>query len=764
MEPIILKKVNTHNLKNVSVEIPRGSMCLVVGVSGSGKSSLFIDTLHPEALYSYMETVGQTSGIWGARREKPDLEETSGLSPTIVIDSRGLPGHPWSSTAEVTDTASALRLLIHNCGHPWCFSCKHEIEVKDVESVVSTLISKPQGTKLVLTSPLTSADKKTLLRAGFTKIIKNGIALDIEDLTDIEGNIEVVIDRIIIKQGTASRIAQSVELAYKLSSGSVKVYLNDIPFTWSEKAVCPDCGRIIPQSSPGLFSRFSLKGKCPDCNGTGKSENEPCLSCNGSGFSTSAMSRLYRGYTISDFYNMTFMELHTVLTSISSETPLEKHALTRLIDGLDSIINDTSIGYLKLGREIQTLARGEVQLCRIARHLAGCFSHIIYIFDEPTSGLTKTERPLLYNIINKLKSKGNTVIVLEHDLDFVKHADYVIETGPGAGESGGEIVFSGTIKDFIKSDSPTARFLNIDLPSTNTGTPATNYYWKISGLTYRNIKNIDIKIPCSAFTIVSGNCASGKSSLLDALYHIVQNRRIPDLNIDYSKGSEFFTGDIQITSSINSPSNPHSTVASWLGITAFFRELLAQTPLARQKGYSSSRFSSKIKGGRCEKCLGRGRITAPVGFMSEMTLVCPACEGARFNSETLDIRWRGKNINDILKMTLNEIGSFFINHEKIINKIKFIQEAGLGYLNAGQETGTLSGGEFQRIALARELSKSRKKSSLYLIDDISSGLHISDMELLGNLIIRLTQSGHTVVAADDSGFMTRFAHNVINLA
>lgn len=763
MEPIVLKNVNTHNLKNVSVEIPRGCICLVAGISGSGKSSLFIDTLHPEALYSYMETVGQSSGIWGVRREKPDLEEATGLSPTVVINSRGLPGHPWTGAGEVTDTTSALRLLIHNCGRPYCLKCNREIEVKDVESVVASLISKPEGTKVILTSPLSSGNKQALMRAGFTKIFKDGNTLDIEELEEIEGITEVIIDRIIIKPGSASRITQSVEMAFRMSSGTVKVYINNTAHIWSEKAICPECAEVIPPSSPGMFSRFSIKGKCPSCGGLGNINNIKCHLCEGSGFSKAALSRIYRGKTIVDFYKMTFDELKFFLQSFTPESVLEKHSVLKLLDGLVSIINDTAIGYLKIGREIQTLARGEIQLCRIARHLASCFSHIIYIFDEPASGLTKTERPLLYKIFNKLKARGNTVIILEHDLDFINHADWIIETGPGAGETGGKIVFSGTPDEFKLSDTITSKLFHRDLRDLQPSSLISRYKWTVTGLHYRNLKNLDLEIPCGAFTVFEGSCGSGKSTALDALYCIIQNRKIPGLDINSTKGGEYFTGDIQIASSINSPSNPHSSVASWLGISPLFRDLLASTPLAKQKGYSVSRFSSKIKGGRCEQCLGRGRITAPVGFMSEMTLLCPGCDGARYNSETLDIRWRGKNIYDILQMTLNEIGSFFINHEKIINKIKYIQEAGLGYLTAGQETGTLSGGEMQRIALARELSKTRKKSSLYLIDDISSGLHVHDMELLGQLIIQLTQSGHTVIAADDSGFMSHFAHQIINL-
>ncbi|MBN2723957.1 MAG: hypothetical protein JXR95_07815 [Deltaproteobacteria bacterium] len=764
-EVIFLQNVKTHNLKNIDVEIPKNVVCMVLGVSGSGKSSLFLDTLHPESLFRYLETISNGNGIWTKRREKPDVEDATGITPTIVVDPRSSFPVSGARAIEITELLYFLRLLFVSGAQPYCINCRSFLKVRDVQGVVREILTWEQGCKLIVTARCSGASLsvENLLSGGFTRILENGEVKDVEEITEGFNPVKyyhVIVDRLQLRENSASRLSQSVETAFRVSDGVVSVFRDGVSTTFSRNAVCEKCGFQIPSLSPGLFSRFNT-GKCDVCHGRGAVSGEGCISCSGMGYSENVSSWKFRNYSLTEILGMTFGEISEIFSEISPSNKVEGQLLSRILHDLNIICDTILLGDIKASEPIVNLSRGEIQLLRLAKVATGGFSGVVYILDEPSTGLTWRERSRVFEIINKLRNQSNTVIVLEHDLEFLKIADYVIETGPGAGVQGGEIIFTGNVADFYKSKTLTSQILrNLSAKKNYSVSGNYPYHFGFSSLKKNEILFQDIEMPCRALITVTGPMSGGKSTLLSIINDLFSEKKS---GCQVSYGGEYFTGGVEYITGIQAKANPHSTVASYLGFSSVFRELLAATILSKQRGWKAGRFSSKSKDGRCETCSGRGRITASVGHMSEMTIECPECAGTRFNADILEIKWRGKNINDILGLTLNEAADFFKNHAKIQSSIKPAQETGLGYLECGQETGTLSGGEFQRMVMARELTRKKKRPCLYIIDDATSGLHYKDMDTLGLLFRNMVEKGHTIIIADDSEYMIRYSDMNIDL-
>ncbi|QLY80489.1 excinuclease ABC subunit UvrA [Clostridium intestinale] len=902
-DKIIIKGAKVHNLKNVSLEIPRDKLVVFTGLSGSGKSSLAFDTLYAEGQRRYVESLSAYARQFLGQMNKPDVEYIEGLSPAISIDQKTTSKNPRSTVGTVTEIYDYLRLLYARIGTPHCPKCGKEITQQTVDQIVDHVMAMGEKTKIQILSPLVRGRKGThekildsIRKNGFVRARIDGEIYEItEEEVKLEKNnkhnIEAVVDRLVIKSDIERRLTDSLEMALKLSGGLViinKVGEEDVLF--SENFACADCGISIDELAPRLFSFNSPFGKCDHCDGLGtlmeidedlvipnkelsimegaiaswgdgrlkedawtfavlnslskkygfdlntpikdlprnivelllygtkgervsvdytkegikgtynhafegeinnlkrryrdtnsdliKGEvekfmsNNHCPKCKGHRLKPEALAVTVGEKNISEFTRLSVNDELSYINSLelSEKNKVISEQILKEIKSRLSFLKDVGLDYLDLARNSGTLSGGEAQRIRLATQIGSSLMGVLYILDEPSIGLHQRDNDRLIKTLKHLRDVGNTVIVVEHDDDTIKEADFVVDIGPGAGEHGGNIVAAGTL-DVIKNckESITGQYLRkekvVELPSERR--KGNGNFLSIKGAKENNLKNVNVKIPLGLLTMVTGVSGSGKSTLVNEVLYKGLYKIINRANIVPGKHKEI-TGYEDIDKIIDidqSPigRTPRSNPATYTGVFDIIRELFSQTTEAKMKGYKPGRFSFNVKGGRCEACSGDGIIKIEMQFLSDVYVPCEVCKGKRYNRETLDVKYKGKNIDDILNMTVEEGLKFFENLPRIKNKLETMYDVGLGYIRLGQPSTQLSGGEAQRIKLAYELSKRSTGKTLYILDEPTTGLHIDDVNRLTQIIRRLVEAGNSVVVIEHNLDMIKCADYIIDL-
>ncbi len=899
---LIIKGAREHNLKNVSVEIPRDSLVVFTGLSGSGKSSLAFDTIYAEGQRRYMESLSSYARQFLGIMEKPDVDSIDGLSPAISIDQKTTSKNPRSTVGTVTEIYDYLRLLYARVGVPHCPVCGKEIKKQSIDQVVDKVLALPEGTRFQILAPIAKGKKgefqkefQSAQKSGFSRVRVDGIVYDLSETIKLEKNIkhniEIIVDRLIMKDGIGSRLADSLETAFSLTEGTAVVdVIGGEEILFSQNFACSEHGSCMDELEPRLFSFNNPFGACPTCSGLGVfmrvSEDllvpNKKLSINdgaikGSGWSKTDSSTISGMYfnALAEKYNFTldtpFCEIPkdgqeaifygtkgerikmvrqneygsgTYMTEFEGiinnlerrykETTsdwsrrdieqymtqqscpdcggarLKKGPLAVTVGGLNiteltnmsirqclefiealqlsqkdqligkqiikeirsrlSFLCNVGLDYLTLSRSSGTLSGGESQRIRLATQIGSSLMGVLYILDEPSIGLHQRDNEKLLRSLMELRDLGNTLIVVEHDEDTMRSADYIVDVGPGAGVHGGEIVCAGTIDEIMKCErSLTGQYLSgkrkIEIPEKRrTG---NGKFLEIKGAKQNNLKGIDVKIPLGMLVAVTGVSGSGKSSLIN---EILYKKLATELN-----GARKFPGKHQeilglehLDKVINidqSPigRTPRSNTATYTGVFNDIRALFAQTADAKAKGYDQSRFSFNVKGGRCEACEGDGIIKIEMNFLSDVYVPCEVCRGARYNRETLEVKYKGKSISDVLDMTVEEALSFFENVPKIKKKLQTIFDVGLGYITLGQSATTLSGGEAQRVKLATELSKQSTGKTIYILDEPTTGLHTADVSKLIEVLTRLVEANNSVIVIEHNLDVIKTADYIIDL-
>ncbi|ABV34038.1 MULTISPECIES: excinuclease ABC subunit UvrA [Pseudothermotoga] len=883
MNNIKVKGARVHNLKNISVEIPKGKITVITGLSGSGKSTLAMDTIYAEGQRRYLESLSTYARQFLGELKKPDVDSIEGLSPAIAIDQRSVSHNPRSTVGTTTEVYDYLRVLFAKIGQPHCPSCGRPVEKKSVDQIVNDLFSKFQkGVRIYILSPI-AIDKKgsfkkefsALVAKGFVRAEVDGEIIRLEEIDELDKNkrhtIKLLIDRLILNSEEKYRIADDIEIAFRESNGFVEVKNIDSneTLTFSEHMMCPVCNIGLPEINPKLFSFNNPYGACPHCHGLGynlqvdpqlvlntnvsidegaivpysndgyylslikqtvrllggstniafsqlphhiqeavlygygqfegvinnlerryrETESEDvkewierkfivqrtCPVCGGKKLKPEALSVTINGLNIIDVTELTIEKAYDFILKLqeSFEEREQKIAgeLTEEIRRRLQFMIDVGLGYLTLSRTVNTLSGGEAQRIRLATQIGSGLTGVTYVLDEPTIGLHQRDNMKLINTLKKLRDLDNTVIVVEHDEEVIRSADYIVDLGPLGGENGGRVVYSGPVSKLIQSpgESITGQYLSgtkkIDFPkSRRRGNGKT---LTLIGACHNNLKNLTVSIPLSTFVCVTGVSGSGKSSLiLDTLYPALMNEiyktRLPTGKYDRIEGLENVDKVIAIDQSPIGRT-PRSNPATYTKVFDSIRELFAMTPEAKAKGYSKSRFSFNLKGGRCEACQGHGLVKIEMLFLADVYVECEVCKGKRYNEETLQVRYKGKNIHDVLEMSVDEALEFFKNVPVIFRTLKLLSEVGLGYIKLGQPATTLSGGESQRVKLASELRKLPTGKTVYILDEPTVGLHFEDIRRLINVLHRLVDRGNTVIVIEHNLDVIKNADYIIDL-
>ena len=897
MEKIIIRGAKVHNLKNIDVEIPRNCLVVITGLSGSGKSTLAFDTLYAEGQRRYVESLSAYARQFLEQMERANVESIEGLSPAIAIDQRSMSRNPRSTVGTVTEIYDYLRLLFARIGEPFCPHCGSPISSQTLQQMTETLLRLPKGTSLTILSPIVRGKKgeyrkelEELRRDGFVRVRVDGVTRDLSEEIRLDKNkrheIDVVVDRLIVKEGAEKRINDSLEIASHLSEGIVKVEREgSVPMVFSQKFSCIDCGFSFPEITPRMFSFNSPQGACPTCSGLGTKRYfdpglivpNPSLSVNegailpwkkkGESFLRPVLEGLAKHYHFdldTPFHRLPKSVQHLLLYGSEGEkisfkvkgkgryhlfrqefegvipemerrrkedgegdeelegfmnvascpdcagTRLKKEVLSIKVGGrsiaevthlyvkeaLDFLTNlelsprsqkiaqgilkeieerlkfmvEVGLDYLTLDRTAATLSGGESQRIRLATQIGSSLVGVLYILDEPSIGLHQRDHLRLLGTLKRLRDLGNTVIVVEHDEETIRSADYIIDMGPGPGERGGEVVFTGPPEALVKAEhSLTGQYLSgkklIPLPKQRR--PVGEKYLIIRSATANNLKNIDVKIPLGVFTCITGVSGSGKSTLIiDTLYCLLAQQlyRLPQrcVSVQGIEGLEFVDKVVHVDQ-MPIGRTPRSNPATYTGVFQPIRDLFAQLPESRMRGFMPGRFSFNVPGGRCESCHGDGVLRVEMQFLPDVYVTCEECHGKRYNRETLDIRYKGKTISDVLEMTAEEADDFFQTIPVIHQKLQTLCDVGLGYLKLGQPATTLSGGEAQRIKLARELSKRETGRTVYIMDEPTTGLHFADIQRLLDVLNRLTDRGNTVIVIEHNMEVIKSADYIIDL-
>ncbi|MBI5639279.1 MAG: excinuclease ABC subunit UvrA [Nitrospirae bacterium] len=794
---IVIKGAREHNLKNIDLSIPREAITVITGPSGSGKSSLAIDTIYAEGQRRYVESLSAYSRQFLEQLQKPDIDYIEGLSPSISIDQKTVNRSPRSTLGTITEIYDYLRVLYTRLGKAFCYNCGTPIAAQESQNIIEAVLALPEGTRLQILAPLVKDRKgnyrKELLEMRNEGFVRARIDSEMADLThDIilekkkRHTIEIVIDRIIIKGGIERQLRDAVETAFKYAD-SIVVNLvgknKDILF--SKTAACPKCGISYPDISPRFFSFNSKSGACPACNGLGfediredsaeMDEQRRCRSCKGYRLRPEALSVRFHDAHIGELSALSVKDAISFLDRLKlteRETVIASRVLKEVRDRL-SFLRRVGLEYLTLDRPSLTLSGGEAQRIRLATQMGSSLTGVLYVLDEPSIGLHPRDCTKLLESLSEIKEAGNTVIIVEHDEETIRWADHIVDMGPGAGRRGGWVVAEGTPKEIqTNPGSLTGQYLSgeasIETPSRRR--PAEDFI-VIKGAAEHNLKNIDVKIPLRLFTCITGVSGSGKSTLIfDILYRAAHKElsRHEDILVPPPGRYREITGLEKIDRVISVDQapigrTPRSNPATYTGIFTFIRDLFSLLSDAKTRGYSTSRFSFNVAGGRCESCRGNGLIKVEMHFLPDVYVMCDKCKGRRYNDETLEVRFKGKNISEVLAMTVTEAHEFFENIPLIRRRMEILEEIGLGYLQIGQPATTLSGGEAQRIRLSRELGKKATGNTLYILDEPTTGLHFVDIQKLLDVINLLVEQGNTVLVIEHNLDVVKSADHIIDL-
>ena len=899
---IKIRGANEHNLKNVDVDIPRDKLVVLTGLSGSGKSSLAFDTIYAEGQRRYMESLSSYARQFLGQMEKPDVESIEGLSPAISIDQKSTNRNPRSTVGTVTEIYDYFRLLYARAGIPHCPKCGREIKKQTVDQMVEQVMAFPERTKIQLLAPVVRGRKGTHVKllerarkSGYVRVRIDGnmyeLSEEIKLDKNIKHNIEIVVDRLVVKEGIEQRLTDSIENVLNLAEGLMTVdVIGGEPIQFSESFSCPDCGISIEEIEPRSFSFNNPFGACPECFGLGykmefdedlmipdkrlsisegaitvmgwqsctykksftyaildalskeygfsldtpfedypkevhdvlihgtngkevkvyykgqrgegvydvafeglirnverryretssetmKAEYEefmnitPCSACKGQRLKPGALAVTVGDKNISELTGMSIEKLQTFLKELklSNQQLLIGGQILKEINSRIQFLMDVGLNYLTLGRSTGTLSGGEAQRIRLATQIGSGLVGVAYILDEPSIGLHQRDNDKLLGTLKHLRDLGNSVIVVEHDEDTMREADFIVDIGPGAGEHGGEVVATGNAEEIMQNEnSVTGAYLSgrIRIPVPEVRRKPTGWL-KVLGAQENNLKNIDVKFPLGVMTCVTGVSGSGKSSLVN---QILYKRLARDLNRARTipgrhKGIEGLEQLDKVINIDQSPigRTPRSNPATYTGVFDLIRDLFAATPDAKARGYKKGRFSFNVKGGRCEACSGDGIIKIEMHFLPDVYVPCEVCKGRRYNRETLEVKYKGKNIYDVLDMTVEEAMHFFENVPSIRRKMETLYDVGLSYIRLGQPSTTLSGGEAQRIKLATELSKRSTGKTIYILDEPTTGLHFADVHKLTEILRRLTEDGNTVIVIEHNLDVIKTADYIIDI-
>ncbi len=879
---IIIRGAREHNLKNIDLEIPRDQLVVITGLSGSGKSSLAFDTIYAEGQRRYVEPLSAYARQFLEQMEKPDVDSIEGLSPAISIEQRTTSKNPRSTVGTVTEIYDYLRVLFARIGVPHCPSCGQVISAQTVQQMVDRVVTLPVGTKLLILAPVVRGRKGEyrklffdLRRQGYARARVNGQQRELTEEIELDKNkkhtIEVIVDRLIVRETLGNRLADSLETALRLADGVVQVEtLDGQAFLFSERLACARCGISFPEVSPRMFSFNSPYGACPECGGIGtryeldpellvpdrrKSlkqgalapwagkesvyfkqtlqvlakrhrfsldtpweklprktrelvlEGEPdggfegvlkvldrryketlseetrllierfmslrdCPACKGSRLRPEALGVKIAGRSIADVVTLTIKsaaEFFDGLKLSEREATIARRVLKEIRERLGFLAN-VGLDYLTLDRPAATLAGGEAQRIRLATQIGSSLVGVLYILDEPSIGLHQRDNRRLLDTLKRLRDLGNTVLVVEHDEETIRSADYVIDLGPGAGELGGHVVAVGTPDEIMgNAASLTGKYLarELRIPIPDRRRKPNGKFLTIHAPREHNLKGMAVKIPLGTFTSITGVSGSGKSTLVnDILYralaqmlHRAQER--PGMH-DRIEGAQHVDKVIDIDQSPIGRT-PRSNPATYTGVFTFIRSLFARTQDARMRGYQPGRFSFNVKGGRCEACQGDGLVKIEMHFLPDVYVTCEVCKGKRYNRETLDIRYKGKNVAEVLDMTVHEALAFFEPVPAIKAKLQTLHDVGLDYIRLGQSATTLSGGEAQRVKLSTELSRRATGRTLYILDEPTTGLHFADIQRLLGVLNQLVDQGNTVVIIEHNMDVIKTADWIIDL-
>ena len=899
-DQIIIRGARENNLKNINIDLPKNKLIVMTGVSGSGKSSLAFDTIYAEGQRRYVESLSSYARQFLGVSEKPDVDSIEGLSPAISIDQKTTNNNPRSTVGTVTEIYDYLRLLFSRIGIPYCPNHNIPIKSQTIEEMTNKIMNLKEGTKIMILSPVVHGEKGThqdlldnLRRDGYSRVKINGEIKDLsEDIKldkNIKDDIDVIVDRLIIKDGIRSRLFESIETGVKLSKGKIVIdVIGDKEIIMSENYACPYCDYSLPELEPRIFSFNAPYGACPKCKGLGSREKidvdliipdknkslkegailpyknmdpesiqiqkleilcnhynidinksineytkkelsilldgdnkdihylfktrggitydkyepnigvlreleeryeettsdfvhdwlnnymmeEECSLCHGSRLKEDVLNIYINKKNINDLCELSIKNLYDFIDNLklnSEEEKISSLLIKDIKDRLSFLIN-VGLDYLSLKRTAGSLSGGESQRIRLATQIGSRLSGILYVLDEPSIGLHQRDNERLINSLKQMRDLGNTLIVVEHDIDTMLASDYLVDIGPGAGINGGYVVSKGTPKEVMNDkNSLTGRYLSgidkIDIPKTRR--KGNNKFIELKGCSHNNLKNIDVKFPLGKFICVTGVSGSGKSSLInETLYKILRNNlyKAKDKPGKYKSisGIENIDKVIDISQDPIGRS-PRSNPATYIGVFDDIRDVFAETKESKIRGYDKGRFSFNVKGGRCEACCGDGVKRIEMHFLPDVYVPCEVCHGTRYNSETLQIKFKNKTISDILDMTADEALIFFENIPKIKNKLQTMVDVGLGYIKLGQSATTLSGGEAARVKLAKELQKRPTGKSLFILDEPTTGLHIDDIKKLLNILNRIVDNGDTVIVIEHNLDVIKVSDYIIDI-
>ncbi len=828
---IKIRGAREHNLKNIDIDIPKNKLVVITGVSGSGKSTLAFDTIYAEGKRRYVESLSSYARQFLELVEKPDVDSIEGLSPSIAIEQKTVSKNPRSTVGTVTEIYDYLRVLYANLGEAYCYNCGKKITSQTPSQILDEIMKLPYNTRIILYAPVIRGKKgefkkefKKYLKNGFTRVKVDGeLYLLEEDEINLDKNkkhtVDIVVDRVIVKEGIESRLRDSIETVLNVSNGLLKIEnLNSKEeLIFSEKAACIDCGISYPEISPRLFSFNNPYGACENCRGLGfiygVDENEAaknqvninrlrsvvddynagnfvpfqkfkvkniikkyskeiiCPVCNGSRLKREAEFIKFRNYNIFDLCNLSVENLTEFFNNLKHSEEENKigRRLFKEVKNRLEFLNKVGLGYLTLNRRSSTLSGGESQRIILAKQISSMLTGVIYVLDEPSIGLHQKDNMQLLGTLKALRDRGNSIIVVEHDEDTIKNADHIIDIGPEAGIKGGYIVANGNIDTIINNEhSLTGKYLSkkleIKIPEKRK---KSHNCIEVINASENNLKNINVKIPLNIMTCITGVSGSGKSTLLiEILYKglkkLIYKQSLRHGKFDKIKGFEKIDKVIEIDQSPIGRT-PRSNPATYTGVFTHIREIFAKVPQAKIRGFKPGRFSFNVKGGRCENCSGDGVIKLEMLFLPDVYIKCDVCGGKRYNNDTLNIRFKGKNIAEVLDMTVNQAYDFFINIPIIKQKLELLKKVGLGYIKLGQRATTLSGGEAQRIKLAKELSKRDTGNTLYILDEPTTGLHFDDIKKLLNVLFELRDKGNTIILIEHNLDVIKSSDYIIDL-